>query len=399
MENQFKQALKVHKSTIELSDEIQLGLANNIEYDELTDKLCISIYNYFLECNPGVSIENPRKRIKSPKSIHEKSKSREIERLTKLYAIDGLEQAETEELYELIKNRIQEKEQLNEEEILNNVQILLKQDIQNLDIELFLLNIMVDTISDNTKKALLRILKSKIEKGNIKDKRAILNSLDERYGKKAAQKSGNPEDNKIKYESVEEIKKDKDRKQLLYEKMAYLKSEDLMATKIVIADKKYNDEQTKKIAAKFMNKLIKDKQFLEENGIEVIPFSLKHKNKTNGYEAEHVKFRFKNYPEYTMEFQIKSQYVENISRGNGVASHESRPGKERILPNLEDKEKFKKQIQYGVPRYTLFLRENGKFEKARKCTPFENTIGYYESIISPDMYNDIYDILQEDKCK
>ena len=398
MNNKFKKSLKVQKSPIELSDEIQLGLANNEEYDKLTDELCIAIYNYFLACNPDVSMENPRKRIKSPKSIHEKSKSRELERLSKLYIIEGLENDEIEELYEIIKNRIQEKEQINEDEILDNVNTLLKQDIEELDIEVFLNNIMVEQISDNTKKALLRILKSKIEKSNIKGKKQILKSLDERYGKKAAEKSGKPEDNKIQYESIEEIKKDKDRIQLLHDKIGYLKSEDLIGTRIVISDKRYNDKEMKAIAEKFINKLIKDKKFLNENGIEVIPFSLKHKNKTNGYEAEHVKFRFIDKPEYTLEFQIKSEYVENLSRGNGAASHENRPGKERTLPDLQDKEKFKKEVNYKVPRYTLFYKENGVYNTREKCSMQKNAIAYYANEIPMEMYDTIYDLLSDDKC-
>ena len=398
MGNKFKQAIKVQKNPIELSDEIQLGLANNEEYDTMTDELCIAIYNYFLACNPDVSIEIPKKRIKSPKSIHEKSKSRELERLSKLYIIEGLENDEIEELYEIIENRIQEKEQINEDEILDNVNTLLKQDIEELDIEVFLNNIMVEQISNNTKKALLRILKSKIEKSEIKDKKQILKSLDERYGKKAAEKSGRPEDNKIQYESIEEIKEDKNRIQLLHNKIGYLKSEDLIGTRIVISDKKYSDKEMKLIAKKFMKKIIRDKKFLQENGIEVIPFSLKHKNKTNGYEAEHVKFRFIDNPEYTLELQVKSEYVENLSRANGTASHENRPGKERILPNLEDKEKFKKEVQYSVPRYTLFYKENGKFKTGEKCSMRKNVIAYYESELPIEMYDKIYEFLPEEKC-
>lgn len=398
MDNKFKQALKVQKSPIELSDEIQFGLANNEEYDNMTDELCMAIYNYFLSCNPNVAIENPRKRIKSPKSIHEKSKSRELERLSKLYIIEGLKSDEIEELYKIIKIRIQEKEQINEDEILSNIKILLKQNIEELDIEEFLNNIMVDKISDNTKKALLRILKSKIEKSNIKGKRQILNSLDERCGKKAAEKSGNPEDNKIQYESIEAIRKDKDRIQLLYDKVGYLKSEDLIGTKIVISDKKYNDKEMKIIATKFINKLIKDKKFLQENGIEVIPFSLKHKSKKNGYEAEHVKFRFVDKPEYTLELQIKSAYVENLSRGKGEASHENRPGKKRELPNLEDEEKFKKEVKNKVPRYTIFHKENGVFKTREKCSMRKNVIAYYESELPIEMYKKIYEFLPEDKC-
>lgn len=398
MDNKFKQALKVQKSPIEISDEIQMGLANNEEYDKLTDELCMAIYNYFLSCNPNVSIEIPKKRIKSPKSIHEKSKSRELERLSKLYIIEGLEKDEIEELYEIIKNRIQEKEQINEDEILENVSTLLKQGIEELDIEVFLNNIMVEQISDNTKKALLRILKSKIEKSTIKGKKQVLKSLDERYGKKAAENSGKPEDNKIQYESIEAIKKDKDRIQLLHDKIGYLKSEDLTGTRIVISDKNYTDKEMKEMAEKFIHKLIKDKNFLQENGIEVIPFSLKHKNKTNGYEAEHVKFRVIDKPEYTLELQMKSEYVENLSRANGAAAHENRPGKERILPNLEDKEIFKKEVQYSVPRYTLFYKENGIYKKTKKCSTRENVVGYYESELPIEKYDKIYEFLPEDKC-
>lgn len=399
MDNKFKQALKVKKSPIEISDEIQMGLANNEEYDKLTDELCMAIYNYFLACNPNVSIEVPRKRIKSPNSIHEKSKSRELERLSKLYIIEGLENSEIEELYEIIKDRIKEKEQINENEILENVRILLECDIESLDIEKFLNNIMTEKISNNTKKALLRILKSKIEKSNIQGKKKVLKSLDEKCGKKAAEKSGRPEDNKIQYESIEEIKKDENRIRLLHDKIGYLKSEDLMGTRIVISDKRYNDKEMKLISRKFINKLIRDKKFLQEKGIEVIPFSLKHKSKTNGYEAEHVKFRFIDKPEYTLELQMRSSYVENISRANGMASCENRPGKERILPSLDNKEEFIKEVKNKVPKYTIFYKENGIFKASKKCSMKENVIAYYESELPIDMYDKIYEFLPEDvKC-
>ena len=397
MNSNFKKILKVQKNTVQLSDEIQIGLANNEEYDNMTDKLCIAIYNYFIECNPSVSIEIPKKRIKSPKGIHEKSVSREIERLSKLYAIEDLQEDEVEELYQLIKDRIQEKEQINEEEILENVKILLQQDIEKLDIQVFLNNIMVEQISASTQKALLRILAGKIENSDKKDKNYILKNIDEKYGKKAAEISGKPEDDKIKYETVELIKKDNNRKELLYDKIGYLKSEDLVGTKIVISDTRYNHQQMNTMGKKFVDRMIKDKNFLEENRIEVIPFSLKHKNKTNGYEAEHIKFRFKDMPEYTLELQLKTEYVENLCRTNGSASHEERPGKERVLPSLDNKEQFKKEIQYRVPRYTLFYKENGKYKISKKCSMKENIIGYYESLIDVEDYEKINELLEKTK--
>lgn len=400
MKSTFRDRYKVEKSTIDLSDEMQLGLANNEEYDKMTDELCIKLYSYFLACNPNVLIESPRKRVKSPKSIHEKSNSREIERLTKLYAIEGIDGKDIKALYQLIKERIQEKEQTNEEKILSDVKVLLEQNIEKLDIETFLNNIMVDSISSSTKKALLRILKSKIDKSNLENRENISKELDEKYGVKAAEKSGNPEDDKIQYETIEKISKDKDRKELLYDRIGYLKSEDLMATKIVIADSRYNDHEMKEIAANFIKTLVEDdKKFLEKNGIEIIPFSLKHKNKTNGYEAEHIKFRFKNKPEYTMELQVKSSFVENLSRANGKASHENRPGKERVLPDLENKEQFIKQVQYCVPRYTLFKKGKEGYTEIEKCSMLKNVIGYYENIVTPEMYDKIYEILSDDICK
>lgn len=397
MKSNFKQILKVQKSPVQISDEMQIGLANNEEYDNMTDKLCIAIYNYFLECNPGISIEIPKKRIKSPKGIHEKSISREIERLSKLCAIENIQEDESEELYQLIKDRIQEKEQNNEEAILENIKSLLQQNIENLDIQVFLNNIMVEQISGSTKKALLRILVGKIENSNIKDKNDILKTIDKKYGKKAGELSGNPEDDKIKYDSVEILKKDKNRKKLLYDKIGYLKSEDLVGTKIVISDQRYTHKQMSKMGKNFIDKIIKDKKFLEANGIEVIPFSLKHKNKTNGYEAEHIKFRFKDKPEYTLELQVKSEYVENLCRTNGSASHEERPGKERVLPSLDNKEQFKKEIQYRVPRYTLFYKENGKYKISKKCSMKENIIGYYESLIDVEDYEKINELLEKTK--
>ena len=245
----------------------------------------------------------------------------------------------------------------------------------------------------------LRILKSKIDKSNLENRENISKELDEKYGIKAAERTGNPEDDKIQYETVEKISQDEDRKNLLYDKIGYLKSEDLMATKIVISDSKYNDNEMKEIASKFVKTLIEDKKFLEENGIEIIPFSLKHKHKTNGYEAEHIKFRFKDKPEYTMELQVKSSFVENLSRANGKASHENRPGKERVLPDLENKEQFIKQIQYCVPRYTLFKKGKEGYTEIEKCSMLKNVIGYYENIVTPEMYDKIYEILRDDISK
>lgn len=423
MVNKFKEAYKVERTPVEISDEIQLGLRENEEYEKITDRQCEEILNFFAETYPNVLVEIPKKRKKTPKSINAKSKNKEMERLSNLYVLEGISSEKIEELYELIEQRIYEDESLDSKVILNDITTLLKEDIGQLDIEKFLQNIMVDGISNSTKKALLRILTSKIEKSNINQKQEKLTMLEEKYGKKAEERTGIPEDNITEYEEIDEIRKNPYKLEALHKEVEYLKSSDLMGMKIVIckipSDIETENERLKKliqlrdkattgkvreaydnmaaqeIAREFINKIAQDKNFLQKISAEVIPLSMKHKNKTNGYEAYHVKVRDVNNPQYTLEVQAKSEYVENLTRGNGTASHEKRPGKKRIIPSTEYEKEFMQQLKYTVPEYTLFTKgENGY--RARKCSVLENTMAYFESSIHPEMeiYEKIVDIIK-----
>lgn len=428
MVNSFKESCKVKRTPVEISNEIQFGLRQNEEYEKITDRQCEEILNFFSECYPQVSIEIPKKRKKTPKSINEKSKNKEIERLSKLYVIEGISNEEIEELYSLLEQRIYESEQLDSNTILENINTLLKSDIKNLNIEKLLENIMVEQISNNTKKALLRILTSKIEKSDIKQKQEKIAMLEEKYGKKAQQRTRIPEDNIIEYEEIEQIRKNPYKLEALHKEVEYLKSSDLMGMKIIICDipsnietenkelkkiiqlrdkattkeekETYDNMATQEIAREFINKIAQDEKFLQRISAEVIPFSIKHKNKTNGYDAYHVKVRCINNPQYTLEIQAKSEYVENLSRGDGAASHEKRPGKKRIIPSTEYEEEFIKQLKHTVPEYTLFIKDENGY-KARKCSMLENTLAYFENSLYPKMelYEKVVKIIKRNSEK
>lgn len=411
MRSAFVEKYKVEKNAVEESYEKQLALREDKSYDEITNNKAIAILNYFSKNYEGVSIEVPKKRKKSPKSIYEKCKNKELERLSKLYVLEGISSEEIEELYNLIEIRIHEKKQLDDVLILKNVRKLLKDKIEDLDIENFLKLTMVPENSASTKRTLLIILRGKIEKSDIPNKDEIIEFLDNNYGKKAEEKTGDPAKNIMRYESVEEISKDPERIALLHDKMSYLKSEDLMGIKIVITDvpsniktenqylkyilevrdkqekpdkrKYYNNMAMQEIARDFIENLSQNTEFLSKIGAEVIPFSKKHKKKLNGYEAYHIKIRDIDNPEYTFEIQSKSEYVENLVRGDGEASNENRPGKKRIVPStILGKKQFIKNIYHTVPEYTIFPKGENGYE-ARKCTLLENVIGYYEKILYP----------------
>ena len=81
----------------------------------------------------------------------------------------------------------------------------------------------------------------------------------------------------------------------------------------------------------------------------------------------------------------------------GHVSHKQK-NLQRELPNLEDEEKFKKEVKNKVPRYTIFYKENGVFKTREKCSMRKNVIAYYESELPIEMYKKIYEFLPEDKC-
>ena len=428
MASSFRESYKVNKSPIELSNEIQMGLRENKEYESISDSYAEQILNYFLKCYPSVSIEVPKKRKKTMKSINEKSKNKEIDRLSELYVIEGISIEERKELYDLIQNRIYERKELDSKPILKAILCLIEEDIQNVDIDEFLNLTMVPEISSSTKKALLRILMGKLEKSTLPDKKEKMQSLDEKYGMQAQIKSGNAESNIMKYEEVQKLREELEKLELLHDEVGYLKSEDLMGMKIVVInvpsniqteneelkellilrdnekDRKkkefYDNKANQEIVKDFIGGLITNKELLENMGVEIIPDSLKHKVKTNGYDAYHVKIRSLQNKQYTLELQMKSEYVENLARGNGKAAHENRPGKKRVIPNTKKIEEFIKTIKYTVPEYTIFVRKKDGY-KARKCNMLENIMGYYETMLYPGVeeYDEVVEMVKKVESK
>ena len=171
----------------------------------------------------------------------------------------------------------------------------------------------------------------------------------------------------------EEIKK-----LLEQRKLAQSKEEERKYTRLAIVE----------LGKEFYNDLANDEEFLNKIGLNVIPDSNKHKRKTNGYEAEHIKFYGSSNPEYTLEMQFKSEDVENITRANGSASHEKRPGKSRILPCSENDKDLKKKLEYQVPIYTTFRKEGNKIVP-HKQSMLKNVIAYFQEQI--DITSDEYD--------
>lgn len=84
------------------------------------------------------------------------------------------------------------------------------------------------------------------------------------------------------------------------------------------------------ISRDFMSKLRnRSTSWLRSTNSKIINSSYKHKDKTNGYIADHIKFELQQNPLYALELHVKSKYVEDISGNSGPASHSTRPGKER----------------------------------------------------------------------
>lgn len=418
----FKQMYKVEKNPIQVSYEKQLGLREDKIYEDITYKRCVDILNYFSNLFENVEIQMPKMRKKSPKSIKEKSKNKEIERLTKLYMVEGISKEDEKELYSLLESRVYERKDIDAKSILEQVNKLFNEQMEKINVEEFIDIAINPKLSKSTKRSILRVLIGKLQKSNLENKKEKIKYIDDLYGTEASKRLSDPEKDIISYKSIEEILADDNKKKLLHEEVNYLKSDDLMGMKIVISNvpsdiktdndflkkiinlrcnqidknKKnmYDNMAMQEIAREFTEKITNDEEFLNELGVEIIPYSVKHKNKANGYEAYHFKIRSKDNPEYTLEVQVKSEYVEVLAKGNGKAGHANRPGKERILPNIDNPKDFLDKIHFMVPEYTIFTKGE-KGYRPKKCSKTENVISYYESILNPEdeEYDKVLEIL------
>lgn len=410
MNHNFVEQYKIEIDPIKESYQKQLGLKENVEYEAWADEAAIGIIEYFLTQYKGAKIEIPKLREKSPKSLLGKIKNLQIERLSKLYAIEGISVQDKQCLFSLIQERIYENEELDSTSILDAVKQLLYHDIEEIPIEDFEKKVMVEGISNSTKTALLRILVSKIEKSNLSDKEEKLQVLDEKYGDKAQEKTGLIEKNIIRYDSIRKIRNNEVAMARLRNEKVFLKANDLRGMKIIVVDlpddfatenekikqilqmRKQEEDTQKKIlythcaiaelGKEFYRELANNQELLQRLHMKVIPDSSKHKKKSNGYEAEHIKFVNSSNPEYTLELQYKSEYVENICKGEGIASHENRPGKKRILPHVNSREELIKQLSFMVPGYKTFKKDKMGI-KVEKYNLLQSTMAYFQYHMVP----------------
>lgn len=410
MKSTLDERYKVKQTAVERSFARQMGLKMNKEYENWADSTGIKLIELFMEKYKGVTFEMPRIREKSPKSLLGKIKNLQIERLSKLYAVDGISKEDQEEFYSLIEERILENKDLDEIVTLDAVKSLVEEDITKIDIKELEKTLMVDGISRSTKTALLRILISKIEKSSLKNKEELLENLDTKYGEIAV-KRRKIEENIIKYDSIRDLENNERKIGRLRDETKFLKANDLRGMKIIVVDVPDNLETENKnireilekrknvttieerirctheviveIGKEFYSELVNNQELLEDLNLQVIPDSNKHKKKSNGYEAEHIKFMNTQEPEYTLEMQFKSEYVEDISRGEGAASHENRPGKSRILPQATTDSKLIEELNFAVPKYKTFIKEDGKI-KIKEYTMLENVMGYFQGKLDVD---------------
>ena len=389
----FRKKYKVQKSNVEESYEYQLGLKNNEEYEKRVDSTFLQIITLFKSIYPNVTIETPVGREKSNKSLLTKIENLEIERLCKLYAIEGLSEKEKGELYQAILKSVNyEKEEIIKQICYGEIK----------DIE-FLSTIMEnDEVPEKTKTGLLRIIKTRLlEQEQTKHNKMLQKELDEKYGTAAAERTGKLKYNLLKWETIENLTQADIEK--IHNPFEYLKVKDLMGFKLAIGnvpeyvqtsseklkallkakaeapiDKKseINDLCALELAKEFAFSLMGNQEILEKMNIQVIPNGYKHKEKQNGYMAEHIKFCYIDKPEYTFEFQIHSAYREKLSMANGPADHARRSGKQRIFPSTSSAERFKSDIAFSVPKRRILIPKDGVFY-LHKCTIQENITEFY----------------------
>lgn len=412
MGTNLRESYKVTQSAVEKSYNHQIGLKNNSEYEHWADEVGKELVKYFYSQYPGVKIEIPKMREKSKKSILGKIKNLEIERLSKLYAVEGISEEEKDEFYYLIEERIHENDELDINDTLNVIKEIIYAKFNPNSIHNIEETIMVDGISKSTKTALLRILMSKIiNSGETYEyKKDIIKYFNCEYGRTAAERSGLEENDIIRYQSIVNIRKDESKIQRLRDANSFLKANDLRGMKIIVSSipddidtkneeliniigKRKRSEENKtrqqythlgvvEIGKEFFAKLEDNSELLEKLHMQVIPSSSRHKKKGNGYEAEHIKFINTDNPEFTLELQFKSEYVENMCRGEGEASHQHRPGKERILPHAENDKELIEKLRYMTPRYKTFPSVGSEIQ-IQRYSILQNVISYFQGQIVP----------------
>lgn len=422
----IKSRYKVDKSPEQISYEQQVGLKHNEEYKQRVEQTFLQIVNLFIDRYQGVSIEPPRGREKSLRSLKGKIDKLEIERLCKLYVIEGITLEEKQRLCNLIISKIEKNSEIDRteeiKEAINNLfygKIKSFEQIQDL--------VKEKQLSDNMKTACLRVAKIRLQNGELEKNEKIINNIEEQYGRRAAIREKKIEKNLLHWECVEKMQEDREIQEKLHKPMEYLKAKDLRAFKIVIANvpddlnteniriqriiekrkkastkemKKYNDMCCIEVEKDFANYLLNNPELLKSLNVEIPRDGYKRKDKENGYIADHIKFHYIDHPEYTFELQLRSMYREELSRANGPAAHDKRSGKERIFPNTEDKQEFLKELKERTPSYTI-LEDRPNGYNIKRCNLMENMLEYYLGYIklNSEEYKKAIEYVREDMEK
>lgn len=413
MLNSLQEKYKVKKSNIEESYVYQLGLKNNEEYQKKVDSTFLELANIFNGMYPNVKIESPKGREKSNQSLKNKIEKLEIERLCKLYAIGEISKEEKQSLYSLIINKVKKAKT-------DVAYRIILEEIENLkDIDTIMQEKEID---EHIKTALLRVAMAKLK---IENKKELQFEIDRKYGEIAAKETGQLKNNLLKWDYIENMNEDTKKK--LHYPFEYLRVKDLLGFKFVIREvpddiqtdneklqelitrrkKASENEKTKydelcciELTKDFVNKLINNEKLLEKLNIKVLTNGYKHKEKQNGYIAEHIRFCYIDHPEYIFELQLRSTYCEDISKANGEAAHDRRSGKKRVLPSLENRDTFIENLKNVLPKYRILNFENDEF-KLHKCTLAENMLGYFSGYIKIDSkeYKKVMEYIQEEEQK
>ncbi|MBP3255796.1 MAG: hypothetical protein J6M60_04845 [Clostridia bacterium] len=377
-------------------------LLSDPEYKSRVNNSLIDLVKLFYERYPNTTLDTPIARGKSLRSLKNKISKEEIERLSLLYAIRNLTQEEKDAFVKLMKEKAGEKAFDEDIDRVMNEEVT--------DTKLIDSIMKKDGLNGYVRMALLRITRVKIsrEMEDLDKRETLIEDLDEKYGQKAAEKTGRLANNLMHWENVRKAMTSEIERKKINDPKAYLKAKDLRGCRLVISyvpddletdneelqkllekrknaskeeKTKYNDECCKALEKDFCNFLVENPEILEDMNLKLV--YRKEKNKQNGYFADHLKFSYLDNEDYTFETQVRSMHVDDISRYDGPAGHIKRDDKDRVFPDTSNKEKFIEQLKEIVPQYYYMTRNNDEYAM-RECSLRENMYTYFFGYIDED---------------
>ena len=417
----FKNKYQVQLSTKEQIINNFLALKCNPYYKANAINAMQNIIELFCYIYPDVSIEDPIFREKSIKSGLFKLKELKIERFAKLFTFHKTTQSDMENFYNMIKDRVLETiPQSEQKNILQKIQTLLYDNLQNIDLH-DLENILMNcNLSVDNRRALIRILYQRIKDSNLPDISDQLKYIEDNYGYVSSVKQNKPENDILRYCNIQKLHDNPSLIKNIMDEKNFVQCHDLRGGTLVItnipSNIKTNNIELKKLlnirdsydknsieyktldhqcmvilSEEFMNYLCNSSMYNKK----IVPDTLKHKNKSNGYEAYHVELTVDDEPNHFLELQLKSKYVDKISKGNGSASHCKRFSKQRVIPNMSSIAEFKKSLNHMLPHYIEFQKDNGY--KPYEYSLKEDVFKYLIDILATDHDSalQIYNLLNQ----